>query len=115
MKLSEKRALESSWEKLLKRHSKPLEKGAKYNGLPYTEVVVTAPMPYRRTSVLDNAPSLVLKDATFTFSKRDSPSLQEAKQLLKTRVGQAYHKGGLQLLTNMDVEEQKTGAHRRRS
>ena len=40
--------------------------------------------------------------------------LAEVKQKLKANVGQVYNKGGPQYLSDADIEEQKTGSHRRR-
>jgi hypothetical protein len=112
------RELQESWQKLLERHSKPLERGAKAYGLSRVSGVenfLVTPKPFRRKSILESAPSLEMRGKGETFLKPEDESLREAKEKIKARVGQVYNKGGLQLLTNLDIEEQKEGSHRRRN
>ena len=106
---------------MLARHAKPLEKGAIANGLSsarkvdveyYRHQPSSAVIP--RQDKLASVPSLKSTDNCTTIKVEDAEMIQ-VKRELATRTGQAWNKGGIQLLTELDIQEQRTGAHRRRS
>lgn len=106
--------LQSDWEKLIAKHSKPLERGAKAHGIVVTGSgsVVAATVP--RPSSINSIPSLRTSEFCTTIPIESSELIQ-VKRNLSSRTGQAWNKGGVQYLTDLDIEEQKTGSHRRRS
>ena len=107
------RELQAEWEALQKRHSAPLEKGAKAKGIQVVQGVAINPRPSRFIRSTERANSLpMFGNATKALPSAD---MIEAKEKLKSRIGISYNKGGLMYLTDAELEEQKTGAHRRRS
>jgi len=108
--VTRRQQLEADWKKLMMKHAAPLERGAQAKGVILDVTAPPPPAPYRRTN--EHVPSLPM------FGNATSPvvdPLQGAKHTLKSRVGVAFNKGGLQYLTDGDLAEQKTGAHRRRT
>ena len=109
-KTRKQRELDASWEDILKRHSKPLERGAKAKGI---KVVAKPNRNLQRSS--DNQSQLL--KAKYVIGSGTKPAvdpLAEVKRQMAHRVGQAYNKGGLSLLTDDEMREQRTGAHLRR-
>lgn len=105
---AKQRELAAEWEKLCRKHARPLELGAQAKGItlkakPQKQVVVHA---------RPQAPAKFVKD-TGTRSVVDP--LAVIKAALAPRIGQSYSKGGLQYLTDDEMNEQRTGAHRRRN
>lgn len=108
------RSLEEEWEKLLARHSKPLERGAKAKGVraKYQPVSATVIVCGPRKQPKIELPSLPMKGPA---TKPAVDPLAEAKRVLSSRVDLGYHKGGLQYLTDEDLKEREAGGNRRRS
>ncbi len=107
---AQQRQLDAEWQKLLKSHSKPLERGHKAKGGGSILVLPTeSQSPFTRPT--ERPKSLG------TFGAATVPvidPLKSAKDNLKSRTGQLYNKGGIQYLTDADMLEQKTGSHKRR-
>lgn len=109
---AKQRQLQADWEKLMSKHSKPLDRGAKANGLK------VKPAPQTAVEAVQFEPSVRTANKGFkmmgaaTVPVRDE--LADAKKALSSRIGQSYNKGGLQYLTDDEIEEQRTGAHKRR-
>ncbi len=107
--------LQADWEKLLAAHSKPLERGAKAKSVGTISSVSAPNRAFRRTSEqLVGAASLNTTVNATTVKIEDAEMLR-VKRELAARTGQAYNKGGIQLLTDLDMQEQRSGSHRRRS
>lgn len=109
-KTTKERELDASWEDILKRHSKPLERGAKAKGIK----VVTKPNRNLQRSSDNQSQLLKAKYVIGSGTKPAVDPLAEVKRQMAHRVGQAYNKGGLVYLSDKDMDEQKTGSHRRR-
>lgn len=113
MPSKKERELAASWEELMKKHSKPLERGAKAKGVSILAKkpklvslgpsggVSTGPLPARYLIGSGTKP-------------KEDQSLIEAKRSMAHRVGQSFNKGGLSYLTDDELKEQTTGAHLRR-
>lgn len=109
MPTAKERELVAQWERLMKAHSKPLERGAKAKGV---RIETRGKKPALAPTEVSKRPSRPVYMGSATKPAVDP--LAEAKKQLMSRVGQAYNKGGLQLLTDAEIAEQKTGSHRRR-
>ena len=112
---NKKDQLQADWEKLHAAHSKPLERGAKAKGVGTISSVSAPNRAFRRTpDSLVGAASLNTTVNATTVKIEDAEMLR-VKRELAARTGQAYNKGGIQLLTDLDMQEQRSGSHRRRS
>ncbi len=102
------RELQCSWEALLEKHAKPLEKGRRAK----LRVDTPPPKMYRRET--PKYPSLQTRGTAVCGSSIKDPSLLAAIKEQASNVGQSYNKGGLQYLTPAERLEQRSGQHRRR-
>lgn len=112
------RELLASWQKIVSASQAPLERGAVAKG----SAVVSAPdePPARMSTSLRSG----AYDASFVGSLPMGKGgggtvpavdpLHEVKRELAGRTGQAYNKGGIQYLSDADLQEQRSGSHRRR-
>lgn len=108
------RELAAAEARMLEAHSKPLTSGRKYGGSTVVEDKMSSPVvagPYIRPASVPKPPPAPVGVAT----KVVCDPLAAAKAGLASRVGQAYNKGGLSYLTDDELAEQRTGAHKRRT
>ena len=108
------RKLRAEWDRIVASHAKPLESGSKAKGkLPGTKnakgVPKAQPIFKRENEVVPSLPM----NGTATVPIVD-PAAAE-KHAMKARAGQVYPKGGLQYMTDSDIQDDKTGLLRRRS
>lgn len=110
MKPETKLALD--WEKILKKHARPLERGAKAKGVKKIKgPIISEPVLFRRETPKYKS----LKSGNVAVTKPiTDPSMLEAVHQLRHRVGVAFNKGGLQYLTDSDLQDSKAGLLRRR-
>ena len=107
---AEQRRLAAQWEAIKASHASPLERGAKSWGLKKPKQVKEV----EQIDLLVDLPvQKPMKDPGVATKPVIDP-LAEIKARLKSRVGQAFNKGGLQYLTDDELEEQRSGSHRRR-
>jgi len=107
---AEEREQALKWEKLLAKHSKPLERGAQANGIKNVKGVPKAVPDFKRQN--PDIPSLPMSGVA---TKPISDPAAAEKHAMKARAGINYNKGGVQYLSDLDLKEQKSGTHRRRS
>lgn len=113
MPTKKEKELADSWAELMKKHSKPLERGAKAKGV---SILAKKPKPVR----LDPSDGLSIGPLPARYligsgtKPKEDQSLIDAKRNMAHRVGQSFNKGGLSYLTDDEMKEQTTGAHLRR-
>lgn len=111
------RSLDADWEALLAKHTKPLEYGAKAKGSSVKTVKVK-PVWVAPSTTRDTTPGnlkVVSVPMTGAATLPNKPTdLQDAIHKVSSRVGISYNKGGLQYLSDAELQEQRTGAHKRR-
>jgi hypothetical protein len=112
MPSKKERELAASWEELMKKHSRPLEGGAKAKGV---SILAKKPKPVRLDPSINPSGPLPARYVVGSGTKpNEDQSLIDAKRSIAHRVGQSFNKGGLSYLTDDELKEQTTGAHLRR-
>lgn len=107
---AEERELARNWEQVLAKHAKPLERGAKAKGIKNVKGVPKAVPDFKRQG--PDIPSVPMYGSA---TKPIADPAAAEKHAMKARAGINYNKGGVQYLSDLDLEEQKSGTHRRRS
>lgn len=105
------RDLAAAEAKMWAAHSKPLGASRTVTVETYEPKTPVVSGPYIRPNSVPKPVAAPVGNATKTV--RDP--LAAAKAGLAGRVGQAYNKGGLSYLTDDELAEQRTGAHKRRT
>lgn len=111
LNVAEQRDLALQWEKICASHARPLERGAQAKNVVVKPVKVKVSKAVKTKVVAPVHKPMAL----FVATKPVVDPLAQAKRDLAPRVGQAFNKGGLQYLSDDDMAEQKTGAHKRRT
>ena len=108
------RELQDSWNKILKKYS-----NLSFSSSPpkQTKRLKRKPLEYKPSPYLreTNIPSLSSMDHGIGAKPIKDKSLLEAEKKLAKRVGLQYNKGGLQYLTDSDLQAMQRGELRRRS
>ena len=107
---AKQRELADSWAQLLAKHDRPLERGAKAKGI----TVVAASVEPDDDLAATKAKLVVGSRSMGVAVKPVVDPLRAEKKALAARTGQAYNKGGIQYLSDDELKEQRTGAHKRR-
>lgn len=105
---AKQRELAAEWEKMCKKHARPLELGAQAKG------IMLKPKPQKQV-VVHTRPQATSKFIKDTGTRSVIDPLAVIKAALAPRIGQSYSKGGLQYLTDDEIQEQRKGSHLRRS
>jgi hypothetical protein len=112
------RKLAQEWAAMVEAHSLPLERGAKAKGVDTTALTVKAkPLLSRVTARTVENLGYQIQSVRMNGAATKStptPELAAAMKHVAGRTGAAYNKGGLQYLTDDELAEHRTGAHKRR-
>lgn len=106
------RELDDAWENLKAAHAKPLERGCINRGTKAPKLNNKQKRAAKRAAAAE--PTIPHSTSFGTATVPVNDPLAEAKRNLASRVGQSFNKGGLQYLTDDEMAEQRTGAHKRR-
>ena len=104
------RQLQESWDRILQDAAKPLEHGAVAKGVDI-QGLVQLRKPVISVKPKPRIPSLPMGAGG---TKPAVDPLADEKRAMLSHVGQVYNKGGPQYLSDADIEEQRSGSHKRR-